>query len=95
MRKILAALTFAAGMGVVCCQSAGAAPASGTAVQDAAAAASPLQQAQYASARTRHGDREVLPRLSSLARIAATTILRRSDNLRRDRQAVFPSLSRT
>jgi len=55
MRKTLAALTVAAGIGLVCCQSASAAPASGTAVQAAAAATSPLQQAQYAERRTRHG----------------------------------------
>ena len=55
MQKILVALTFAAGMGLVCCQSASAAPASGTVVQDAAAATSPLQQVQYSERRTRHG----------------------------------------
>jgi hypothetical protein len=55
MRNILAAAAVAAGIGLVCCQSAGAAPASATAVQDAAAAASPLQQAQYAERKTRHG----------------------------------------
>ena len=55
MQKILVALTFAAGMGLICCQSASATPASGTAVQDAAAATSPLQQVQYSERRTRHG----------------------------------------
>ena len=55
MRKTLVALTFAAGIGLVCCQSAVAAPASGTAVQNAAIATSPLQKAQYAERKTRHG----------------------------------------
>lgn len=55
MRKTFAAVTFAAGIGLACCQSAGAAPAGGTVVQDAAAVTSPLQQAQYAERRTRHG----------------------------------------
>jgi hypothetical protein len=55
MQKMLVVLSFAAGIGLVCCQSAGAAPASGTAVQDAAAATSPLQQVQYSERRTRHG----------------------------------------
>ncbi|MGO9699951.1 MAG: hypothetical protein ACLPX7_11895 [Xanthobacteraceae bacterium] len=55
MRNTLTAVAFAAGIGFVCCQSAGAAPANATAVQEAAAAASPLQQAQYAERRTRHG----------------------------------------
>jgi hypothetical protein len=52
MRKTLAALTFAAGIGLICCQSAGAVPVSATAVQDAAAATSPLQQAQYSERKT-------------------------------------------
>ncbi len=55
MQKMLVALTFAVGVGLVCCQSASAAPANGTAVRDAAAATSPLQQAQYSERRTRHG----------------------------------------
>jgi len=60
MRKTLAAktsaaMTFAAGIGLVCCQSAGAAPANGTAVRDAAIATSPLQWAQYTERKTRHG----------------------------------------
>ena len=55
MRTTLAVLTFAAGIGLICCQSAGAAPVSGTAVQDAATATSPLQQAQYTERKTRHG----------------------------------------
>jgi len=53
--KTLAAMTFAAGIGLVCCQNAGAAPANGTAVQDAAIATSPLQRAQYTERKTRHG----------------------------------------
>jgi hypothetical protein len=54
MQKTLAALSLAAGIGL-CCQSAGAVPGSATAVQVAAAAISPWQQAQYAERRTRHG----------------------------------------
>jgi len=55
MQKTLVALSFAAGIGLVCCQSAGAVPANGAAVQDAATATSPLQRAQYTERRTRHG----------------------------------------
>jgi hypothetical protein len=55
MRKILLALSFAAGIGLICSQSALAVPADATAVKEAAAATSPLQQAQYAEHRTRHG----------------------------------------
>jgi hypothetical protein len=46
---------LAAGVGLVCSQSAGAVPVSATAVKEAAAATSPLQQAQYAERKTRHG----------------------------------------
>ena len=55
MRTTLAALSFAAGIGLVCCQSAGAVPAAATAIKEAATAASPLLQAQYRERRTRHG----------------------------------------
>lgn len=55
MRTTLAVMTFAAGIGLICCQSAGATPASGTAVQDAAIAVSALQQAQYTERKTRRG----------------------------------------
>jgi len=55
MRNVLAALGLAAAVGAACCQTAGAAPASATGVQQAAAAASALQSAQYAERRTRHG----------------------------------------
>ncbi|MGD0421200.1 MAG: hypothetical protein ABSA68_16730 [Xanthobacteraceae bacterium] len=55
MQKTLLALSLAAGVGLVCSQSAGAVPVSATAVKEAAAATSPLQQAQYAERRTRHG----------------------------------------
>ncbi|MDR3420058.1 MAG: hypothetical protein P4L80_02255 [Xanthobacteraceae bacterium] len=54
MQKTLLALTVAAGVGLVCSQSAGAVPASPTAVKEAAAT-SPVQQAQYAERRTRNG----------------------------------------
>ncbi len=55
MQKTLAALSFAAAIGLICCQSAGAVPASAPAVNKAATAAAPVQQAQYAERRTRHG----------------------------------------
>jgi hypothetical protein len=59
MRNTLAALTLAlalaAGVGLAFCQSAGAAPANGPAVQDAAITISPVQPAQYAERRARHG----------------------------------------
>jgi hypothetical protein len=55
MQKTLAAVSFAVGIGLICCQSAGAVPASAPAVKDAAAAASPVQQAQYAERHTRRG----------------------------------------
>jgi hypothetical protein len=55
MRKMLfvASLAAAAGLAGVC--SAGAVPADATAVKATATAASPLQQAQYAERRARHG----------------------------------------
>jgi len=55
MQKTLLALSLAAGVGLVCSQSAGAVPVSATAAKEAAAATSPLQQAQYAERKTRHG----------------------------------------
>jgi hypothetical protein len=55
MQKTLLALSLVAGVGLVCSQSAGAVPMSATAVKEAATATSPLQQAQYAERRTRHG----------------------------------------
>jgi hypothetical protein len=55
MQKTLLALSLAAGVGLVCSQSAGAVPVSATAVKEAAAATSPLQRAQYAERKTRHG----------------------------------------
>ena len=55
MKKTLAAVSLAAGIGFVCCQSAGAAPASATGVSEAATATSIVHQAQFAERRTRHG----------------------------------------
>ncbi len=55
MKKTLVALSFAAGIGLICYQSAGAVPASAPALKEAATAASPVQQAQFAERRTRHG----------------------------------------
>ncbi len=54
MRTTLVALGFAAGIGLICCQSAGAVPADVTAIKQAATAASAVQQAQYAEKITRH-----------------------------------------
>jgi hypothetical protein len=55
MKTKLVAFGLAAGIGLVCCQSAGALPAAGTAMQEAATAASPVVQAQYRERHTRHG----------------------------------------
>lgn len=55
MQKALAALSFAAGIGLLCCQSAGAVPVNATGVSEAATTASPLQRAQYEEHRTRRG----------------------------------------
>ena len=58
MRTMVAALSLAAGMGLIMglmlCQSALALPASGGAIQQSASAASPLEHVFYAR-RTRHG----------------------------------------
>jgi hypothetical protein len=54
MQKILLGLGLAAGVALVC-SSAGAVPMSVTAVKQAVAAASPVQQAQFTEHRTRHG----------------------------------------
>jgi len=55
MKRTLAALSFAVGVGVVFCQSADALPPSASAIKEAATAASSLAQAQYAERRTRRG----------------------------------------
>jgi len=54
MQKTFAILSFTAGIGLLCCQSAGAVPASATDVKEVVAATSALQQAQYEEHRTRH-----------------------------------------
>jgi hypothetical protein len=54
MRTMLAALSLAAAIGLICSQSAEAVPAATTAMQGAAVAASPVQQAQYREYRTHH-----------------------------------------
>jgi|HubBroStandDraft_5_1064220.scaffolds.fasta_scaffold588287_2 hypothetical protein len=53
MRKTLAALGFAAGIGLICCQSAGAFPANPTAMTGATAPSTVIQ-AQYAQKMKRH-----------------------------------------
>ncbi len=55
MRTILVALSLAAGIGLVCSQSAGAVPANPAAVKEAATAPSPVEQAHYAPHHWRHG----------------------------------------
>ena len=55
MRTTLAALSFAAVVSLVCCPGARAVPASAPAMQEAAATASAVQQAQYYERHTRHG----------------------------------------
>ena len=54
MQKTLLAVSLAAGIGFVG-GSAGAVPVSAAAVHEATAAVSPVQQAQFAEHRTRHG----------------------------------------
>jgi hypothetical protein len=54
MRKTLATLGLAAGLGLISYQTALAVPADGTALQAAATAVAPLQQAQYHERQTRH-----------------------------------------
>ena len=53
MRTTLVALSFAAGLGVIACQSAQAVPIDAGAIQQAATAATTLQPAQYAERRGR------------------------------------------
>jgi len=55
MKKTLVVLSFAGGIGLICCQSAGAVPAGAPALKEAATADSPVQQAQFAERRIRHG----------------------------------------
>jgi hypothetical protein len=55
MRRTLTALSLAAGIGIVCCQHAGAVPGSATAAREGATAASPLQQVQYQEFPARRG----------------------------------------
>lgn len=55
MRASLATLSFAAVIGLVCCQSAAAFPAGAAAIKVAAPAAPMAQPAQYTERRTRHG----------------------------------------
>lgn len=54
MRTIFAALSLAAGMGLILCQRALAFPAGGGAIQQSASAVSPVAHAFYVR-RTRHG----------------------------------------
>jgi hypothetical protein len=55
MTKTIAALSLAVGLGLLCSQGASALPADATAIAQAAAATSAVQQAQYSEHRTRHG----------------------------------------
>jgi len=55
MRRLLFVLSFVAGTGLACGQSAIAAPADAEAMKRAAVTRSLLQQAQYAERHTRHG----------------------------------------
>lgn len=54
MQKTLLALSLAAGIGLVC-GSAGAVPMNAAAIKEAAAAVSPVEPAQYAQYRSKHG----------------------------------------
>jgi hypothetical protein len=51
MRTMLSALAFAAGLGVIACQSAAALPIAAGAIGQAATATTTVQQAQYAERR--------------------------------------------
>jgi hypothetical protein len=53
MRTMLTALSLAAGLGFIACQSAAALPVAAEAIQQAAMAASNVEQAQYAERRGR------------------------------------------
>ena len=55
MRNTLLMVSLMAGLGFSCAASAAGVPVSSTALQKAATAASPVQQAQYAEYRTRRG----------------------------------------
>ena len=55
MRKMLVALSFLAGFGLLYSQNANAVPADATAVKEAATATTTLRQAQYIERRIRHG----------------------------------------
>ena len=55
MRTMLVALSVAAGLGLVCWQSASAAPVNPAAVQQAATSAAAAEQVQNAGYRHRHG----------------------------------------
>jgi hypothetical protein len=55
MRRTLAALSLAAGIGLVLCQSASALPASAGAIEQSASAASPVEHVQFYEHHTRHG----------------------------------------
>jgi hypothetical protein len=55
MRNTLLVLSLAAGLGLACASSADAVPIGATAVKEAAAATSPLHQAQYAEYTSRRG----------------------------------------
>ena len=55
MRMTLTALSLAAGLGVIACQSAAALPVAPAAIQQAATAGSNVEQAQYAERRARRG----------------------------------------
>jgi hypothetical protein len=54
MRKTLAVLSCAAGIGLVWCQGAGAFPAEPTAINEITGVASTEQQVQYAERQSRH-----------------------------------------
>ena len=55
MRTVLAALLIAAGAALISYQSAGASPATATAIKETAPTASLAQQVQYREGYTRHG----------------------------------------
>jgi hypothetical protein len=55
MRTILTALSLAAGIGLMLCQSASALPAAAGAIEQSVSGASPIQHVQFYERHTRHG----------------------------------------
>ena len=55
MRTTISALSLAAALGLICCQSATAVPMNAAAIKQSAATTSSVEPTQYAERHTRHG----------------------------------------